>query len=389
VLDRLFKRNTNGSVQTWDIEVDDVRGRYRTTTAKLGGKAVVSEWTQCGAKNVGRSNATTPSEQAFLEAKALWEKKQRDGYVLEAGTALEAERFQCMLADQYVDHTHPNKSRKPRVLAAFESGQRVYVQPKLDGMRCIASKGKLLSRKHRPIVSVPHIAAALQPFFEANPDAVLDGEVYVHDLRDDFDQFISIARKTKPVPEDLERSKVLRYHVYDVYLPQQSDALYADRFAFLENNFRVTGYDKPTDVVVTLLATLATQEEHLDRLYEYYLGQGYEGQMVRLDAPYEQRRSDKLLKRKEFEDKEFTVLDVHEGEGNRTGQAGYVTVQEGPGGMKCKAGIRANEQLRIDLLRHKKKFVGGDVTVRFNGRTPAGVLRFPRAVAWHPGGRSD
>ena len=54
-------------------------------------------------------------------------------------------------------------------------------------------------------------------------------------------------------------------------------------------------------------------------MYQGYTQQGYEGQMVRIDGPYENKRSSKLLKRKEFIDEEYTILGYEEGEGNRTG----------------------------------------------------------------------
>ena len=49
---------------------------------------------------------------------------------------------------------------------------------------------------------------------------------------------------------------------------------------------------------------------------------------------------------------------------------------------------RATEQ-RLELLQFRGHYIGGEVTVRFNGRTPDGVPRFPRAVAWFPGGERD
>ena len=46
---------------------------------------------------------------------------------------------------------------------------------------------------------------------------------------------------------------------------------------------------------------------------------GYEGQMIRKDAPYECKRSKNLLKRKEFITEEFKVVKVVEGQGAWTG----------------------------------------------------------------------
>ena len=43
-----------------------------------------------------------------------------------------------------------------------------------------------------------HILDELQPFFNKYPDVVLDGELYNHDLKDNFEKIISLVRKQKP-----------------------------------------------------------------------------------------------------------------------------------------------------------------------------------------------
>ena len=56
-----------------------------------------------------------------------------------------------------------------------------------------------------------------------------------------------------------------------------------------------------------------TDKEHLDDYYGKYLDDGFEGQMVRVtDSPYQNKRSKNLLKRKEFIDEEFEVIDIEE-----------------------------------------------------------------------------
>lgn len=381
MLERLFKRTTKGAIQVWDIEVDHANARYRTITGQLDGKQVASEWTVCKPKNVGRSNAVAAQDQAYLEAKAAWEKKQRDGYSTTVELAQGSDRFQCMLADSYVDHTNPKKSRKPRVLHAFAEGRRLFSQPKLDGVRLIASQGSMLSRKGRPIVAVPHIAKALEPIFEKYPDLVLDGELYEHGMRDDFDSLVSLVRKTKPSEDDLAAASVMEYWIYDCAGEWEQER-YGVRYAFLQELER----NASPNLRVVSTVEVASEEE-VDAAYARYLSQGYEGQMLRFDVPYEQKRSDKLLKRKEFEDKEFVVVSVEEGVGNRSGQAGFVVVREPDTGIEFKAGIKAPEEKRIWLLKHRGVLVGTVVTVRYNGRTPSNVPRFPRAVAWFPKGR--
>jgi DNA ligase-1 len=180
----------------------------------------------------------------------------------------------------------------------------VYSQPKLDGMRCLATKDGLFSRQGKPIVSCPHIIQALQTTFEVFPDLVLDGELYNHKFRDNFNELISIARQTKLSAEDLAKSaELLEYHVYDMI----GDSRFSDRGDFLLNLpiFRFRNVHPSIKLVTT---TQIFSPDELDAEYAELLSMGYEGQMIRFDAPYEQKRSKSLLKRKEFQDEEFDLL---------------------------------------------------------------------------------
>ena len=76
-----------------------------------------------------------------------------------------------------------------------------YMQPKLDGVRCLFTAKGAFSRTGKQFMNVYHIEQQLKTFFAANPNAVLDGELYNHELKDDFEKIISLVRKTKPTPE--------------------------------------------------------------------------------------------------------------------------------------------------------------------------------------------
>ena len=79
--------------------------------------------------------------------------------------------------------------------------EKVFMQPKLDGVRCVIQlddKGEVYaySRTGKPWLNIAHILKDLKPFFDQQPDVILDGELYNHDLRDDFNKIISLVRKT-------------------------------------------------------------------------------------------------------------------------------------------------------------------------------------------------
>ena len=103
----------------------------------------------------------------------------------------------------------------------------IFIQPKLDGVRCIIQAEKLpfdmgydvvaYSRTGKQWKNIDHILFNLKSWFALNPNVILDGELYNHDFRDDFESIISMVRKTKPTDEDRSISrKNVQFHCYDI-----------------------------------------------------------------------------------------------------------------------------------------------------------------------------
>ena len=87
-------------------------------------------------------------------------------------------------------------------------------QPKLDGIRMVANTRGLYTRSNKEIVSVPHIADALAGFIKDHPTVTLDGELYNHDLKDDFQRLTSLVRKTVNL---VDSKGLVQYHIYDMF----------------------------------------------------------------------------------------------------------------------------------------------------------------------------
>ena len=98
--------------------------------------------------------------------------------------------------------------------------EKVYIQPKLDGIRCVIyvddkENIRCFSRTGKEFHNLEHIKLSLNEFFfdYANVDVVLDGELYNHDLRDNFEKIISLVRKQKPTDSDkLEAKELVQFH---------------------------------------------------------------------------------------------------------------------------------------------------------------------------------
>lgn len=353
-LPTLYKRNKTGSIQEWTIEIDG--NKYRTIYGQVGGALIEGDWTVCDSKNLGRANSTTPEQQALAQAKSLHTKQIDKNYVSDLSKVDTLKFKPPMLAKDYT---------KLKAKPEFP----VFCQPKLDGIRCVATKDGLFTRNGKPIAGVPHIEKFLERFFELNPDAELDGELYNHKLKDHFEKIVSMVRKANP-SEDNKRlsADLVEYWVYDV---RQPGVNFSDRLEFLKK--KVSNYYSRVRVVWT--HTINDQEK-LDEVYGEYLADGFEGQMIRTDTPYEFVRSKALLKRKEFMDAEFTVIEVLEGEGKRTGIAGAVRLKDNKDNI-FKSSIEGDMSFCAKLLQDKEKYVGKVVTVRFQNYTDAGIPRFP------------
>lgn len=261
----------------------------------------------------------------------------------------------------------------------YQDGVRfpVYSQPKLDGIRCITTRAGMFSRNGNEIISAPHILESLKPFFASNPSAILDGELYADKLSDDFNKICSLVKRTKPTAEDLrESASTIEYWIYDA--PVIGRLTEADPFACRFNLIRSMLCKISKIRIVETEKVL--NAESLDTLFSSYLEQGYEGQMVRRDACYENKRSRSLLKRKEFIDDEFSIIDITEGEGKRTGTAGFMSFVS-RNGREFNSNIKGNFQYLKAILEDKKKLIGKMATVKFFNLTPNGVPRFPYVTA--------
>jgi len=373
-LDKLYKLDNKGKLRVWWMEIDG--DKIRNTSGLDDGEKVTSDWKLMQPKNEGRANATTPEQQAVLEAEAMYEKQLgKGGYHRDIADAGVKKYVEPMLAIKYED-TNLTIADLP-----------VISQPKLDGHRCIAMKSMLQTRGGKRYASVPHIEFELLPVFDKYPDLILDGELYHHELKQDFNELSSLVRKQKPTAEQLQKTSVMQYHVYDLVDPTMT---FIDRMMKLKRILQKFDLDHVV-VVATSIRMLASSNseltEWLDDLYGQYADQGYEGQMVRLNALYElDKRSKSLIKRKEWQDMECTVTAILEGEGNGAGKARAVSYRT-PDGVEGEAGIIGNNDFTQALLENADQFIGGDVTIKYFNRTPAGKLRFAKAKAFFPGKR--
>ena len=260
----------------------------------------------------------------------------------------------------------------------IDFSEEVFIQPKLDGVRCIFTKDGAYSRTGKEFHNLQHIKIDLEKFFEQQPHTVLDGELYNHDLRDDFEQIISLVRKQKPTDEDrLNAHKLIQYHVYDVYLDYSkvSESLsYSNRL-----NWLLSSKNLWSNVVIPVETIQVNKyEEAANVHYDGFLKQGYEGSILRLNGPYEQKRSYNLQKFKDFSDTEATIVGYEAGKGKFTGLIGkFLMIDDNGIEFGCPIGKGYNYDDRRFILNNIHDYMGKRATFTYFERTKAGSYRHP------------
>jgi DNA ligase-1 len=353
----LYKLDSMGKLRTWRMQLNHL-GHYRTLAGLADGKQAVSGWTV----PVPASQSTV-AEQGEFEVRAAYKHQLDREYHESKDTVDTPKMIEPMLAKTYDKWPGPG-----------------YAQPKLDGIRCIATKDGLFSRQGQPIVAVPHIQEQLTQLFAMYPSAILDGELYNHDFREDFGAISSIVRKKKPDEAQLIKAReLMQYWVYDSVDPKSSFSIRQD---FLSRALTLA----PSIIFVPTSACSTAEEA--DTAYGNAVAAGFEGGIYRLDARYELgRRSKHLLKRKEFITEEFPLVKIEPGVGNWAGAAKRFTLRM-PDGREFGAGTRGSYALNAERLKLNLTDKS-EATVRYFQLTPDGIPRFGVVIDIHPDGRKD
>jgi len=351
----LYSRNTNGSVQQWQIEVDG--SRYRTSSGKKDGAIVVTAWTDCEAKNVGKKNEVSPDAQALKEAEAKFKDQIKTGYREDINEIDNLTFHEPMRAKPFAERLH--KVTYP--------GDAQY---KLDGFRANPQPDTnvILSRYNNLIVGVPHLNDLLGKFHAKHPDIRLDGELYSHAHKDDFNTICSMLRKQTPTAAEIQACKVMELWVFDLIdltLPWE------ERFERLKEIWKEWHpvFGRSIRLVWT---TRCNNRAEYDAFHLKATSLGFEGSMWRdLKAKYEYKRTDSLLKRKDFQDKEFEVVDFLPGRGNKAGMAAKVLCyRDSARTVTFEANIVGDWTFCKHLLEHKAEYIGAPATIKFTNYTP-------------------
>lgn len=342
----LYHLGKNGALYSWKVWTEG--DTIYSDTGQVNGKRVLSV-KKATPKNTGKANATTASEQALKEARAMHKHKVTRKYALSPSEAQE-EEIQPMLAQDF----EKRKDRNVTYPCDF--------QPKVDGARALArwdgDRVILTSRGAREWLVPQHLNRELEKFLPK--DCILDGELYIHG--EDFQDLMSWVKRDQP------NTKKLEYHVYDMPMVNGEDSLYwSERLEALDKFFRLNA-DNLQNIKQVFTFPCFTEKEVYDA-HNDVVAQGYEGGIVRLLAgqyTYGYRSYD-LLKVKAFQDGEFKVIGVKNGKGKFEKSAIWLCVDSR--GEEFDVTPKCTQAEKERYLREADKYIGKLLTVEFNGFT--------------------
>ena len=249
---------------------------------------------------------------------------------------------------------------------------KISMQPKLDGVRCVIqydnSEVKAYSRTGKEWKNIDHILFNLKPWFILNPNVILDGELYNHDYKDNFEQIISMVRKTKPTDEArLESAENVQFHCYDII---------DENMTFEKRNNFIKQAVPRNHCVNHVNTRFIFSDKAAKKYHQQNLKAGYEGSIVRTNDSYACKRSHNLRKFKDFHDDEAMLLDWVEGKGKRIGTIGKFMAQDSEGNIFGMPVMDKFDYLQ-ENFEEMKTWVGKLATFTYFERTKANSYRHP------------
>jgi len=343
----IYKKDTKGKIRTLEIITEG--GTLFQISGLLDG-AKVTNSKECKGKNIGKSNETTPEEQAIKQAESKILQKFDQGYFKTKEDAETKTVILPMLAKGYKEQCNKIDWKRP-----------VFVQPKLNGMRCLGMKDDfLLSRKGKRIITLDHLYDELGHLRELI--TIPDGELYAHGLS--FQENMRLIKKYRP-----GKTEKIKFHIYDNVL----DLDFEQRHKMIAHAFRSKKFNNFSLVETYLIHN----ESELKRYHKLFLSLGYEGTIVRHgpEGYAINGRSANLLKYKDFKDTVARVIDVVPSEARP--EQGVLVCEGG-----FRAGLKFSHKEREEILQNKQNYIGQMAEIRYFEETEDGKPWFPVCVGF-------
>ena len=410
---RLYKRG-RGKILEWVIKIENYNRQINICIAygELEGAKTITYQNDIKGKNKGKSNETTPYEQAMIIANGKITTKEREGYknlsVLEQA---HQDIFYSMSLVGFLDEVLPTyntdisgneipmkcqqyyRSKKDYIdstgkkwddrkyyflLNPFADKRNddliinfpCYIQPKVNGVRAfiklVNDKVKIFSKKGLEY-NLPHIAEWFSNnkdlfTLENGQDIILDGELYIPG---ESLQNISSAVRAMQLNTNL-----VKYYMFDIAV---EDMTQKDRFAALYSSKYKEVIQSDLNCPVVLVQTKYINEDaRVQELTDTFINQGYEGSICRDPSGLYEfgKRPKTIVKLKRTVSEEFTIVEIIPQEVDPTlGLFVCSTIE----GKQFKVNPKGNEAYKKQILLNNYSFIGKQLTCVFYEYTEDGL----------------
>lgn len=317
----------------------NIKDEYYSVGEKIPHGTIAQVWVETGVEsgkitksapsyfdkvsNEGRANERNVFQTALIYARNQWELRKNKG-----GHVRKTEEIKVSINTEYF----------PMLAKDYKAGGKyitfpAFIQPKLDGMRCLVYLSKAnggindvvaYSRNRKMMPNVDYIKKILHPYLkvlfdtENNQSIYFDGELYKHGKA--LQDICGDGRNTNT---DTSKSNTNRneYHIYDCFYPLELDngfTLRHDQLLLFFENLRAC--DRM--IIKSVPTQLVENMSEASKMYMEFTKMGYEGAMLRnINGKYLAHptktgvalRSNDLVKMKPKFDDEFEVVDFTEG----------------------------------------------------------------------------
>lgn len=256
-----------------------------------------------------------------------------------------------------------------------------YGSQKVDGVRVITIKiGNDVKFYSRTGKEFSTLCTLQNDILQIPGDFVLDGEVCV--MNNDKEDFKLVMKEITRKNHTISKPRYLVFDYLEVrdFFKGFSYVKLSERLKKLNANIKETEHIK-------ILTQILITERNWRYLEQNASNYGWEGFMVRKDCEYQGKRSNDLLKIKEFFDEEYTVTGIEVGKKGMVYGGVLVDVEVMASiviqhkGHKVNVGSGWSDEQRIYYFKHPEEIIGKEVTVRYFEETSDSEgnisLRFP------------
>ncbi len=258
---------------------------------------------------------------------------------------------------------------------------RGFLEPKLDGMRVTWVDGVPYTRNGHVLTGLDHVRAALSDL----DDWVYDGEM--------LDPNVTFEETSGSLRKHAGDKRTQVFHVFDVIDRDSWRTKNTMSTASRKGDLRAIfskGWERQASAQafpVRPIFGVEMENPNMDTLIKArdgFLANGLEGAMWKdADASYQFKRSDSVLKIKQFHTMDVRILDVVEGNGKIAGMLGAFVV-EMPDNARFNVGSGFTVSERVELWGIRETLVGRCVEIKYQNKTAKGVARLPTFVRMRP-----